>query len=219
MTKIKICGIKTIESAVAAAEAGADFIGLVFAQSPHQVTPTQANKIITALKLRAKVPGIVGVFVNTPSEAVNQIAEFCSLDRVQLSGDETFEYCRGLKPATVKVMRVNRLHKAEQVCQDMSAWVKGLYGKDNIFLLDAYDPDKFGGTGNLLDWKIAAYIAEKYRVIVAGGLTPDNVGDAIKKIKPWGVDVSSGVETGGEKDMNKIKDFIKAAREADAVIA
>jgi len=219
MTKIKICGIKTIESAVAAAEAGADFIGLVFAPSPRQVTPAQANKIITALKKQPKVPKLVGVFVNTPSDVVNRIAKSCSLDRVQLSGDETFEYCHNLTPAIIKVMRIGRLQKAEQVCQDMSSWVKAISGKDNIFLLDAYNPDKYGGTGNPLNWEIAAYIAEKYKVIAAGGLNPGNVGDAIKKIKPWGVDVSSGVETGGEKDMNKIKAFIKAARETDAVIA
>jgi phosphoribosylanthranilate isomerase len=217
MTIIKICGVKTVEVAVTCAEAGADYIGLVFAQSKRQVAPTETRKIVTAVKKCANVPSIVGVFVNTPSDVVNRLTKFCQLNRVQLSGDETSAYCGELESPVFKVMRIN--HKPEKIIQEMATWDKELSGKDNIFLLDTYSPDKYGGTGNLLDWDIAARIAEKFPIIIAGGLNPDNVGEAIKKIKPWGVDVSSGVETGDEKDMKKINAFIKAVRKADAVLA
>ena len=216
MTAVKICGIKTEAHALAAAEAGADFIGLVFTRSPRQITPAQANKIVAALKRGKKdTPEIVGVFVNTPVHVVNRIAEFCQLDRVQLSGDETMDYCREIKPALFKVMRVSRNYKAEQVCQDLAAWSKVLSGQKHRFLLDSYDRDRYGGTGQQLDWDVAGSIAKKFKVIIAGGLTPENVGEAIKTARPWGVDVSSGVETEGEKDVKKIRDFIKAVREAD----
>lgn len=220
MTKVKICGIKTEDQALAAAEAGADFIGMVFAPSPRQITPAQANKIVAALRKRTHAAiEIVGVFVNTPVHVVNRIAVFCTLDRVQLSGNENFDYFKELAPAMIKVTRVSRLQKVEQVCQDLAAWSEVLAGREYIFLLDAYDPERFGGTAKQLDWDTAVCIAEKFRVIIAGGLTPENVAAAIKKIKPWGVDVSSGVETKGEKDMKKIQAFVKAVRDADAVHA
>ncbi|MGD0795825.1 MAG: phosphoribosylanthranilate isomerase [Dehalococcoidales bacterium] len=220
MTKVKICGIKTEEQALAAAEAGADFVGLVFTRSPRQITPAQANKIVAALRKRTHAAvEIVGVFVNTPVQVVNRIAEFCTLDRVQLSGDENFDYFRNLAPACIKVMRINRLHQAEQICLDMASWSKALIGRKYIFLLDAYNAEKFGGTGQLVDWDVVKPVAEKFKVIVAGGLTPENVTEAIKKIRPWGVDVSSGVETEGEKDVKKIEAFIKAVRDSDAVHA
>jgi phosphoribosylanthranilate isomerase len=160
MTKVKICGIKTVEPALAAAEAGADFIGLVFASSPRQITPAQANKIVAALKDDRKgAPEIVGIFVNTPVHVVNRIAEFCYLDYVQLCGDEDFEYCRELKPPVFKVIRINRHHTSEQVCQDLTAWSKVLSNRRHIFLLDTYDRERYGGTGQALDWDIAKPLA------------------------------------------------------------
>ena len=218
MTRVKICGIKTEETALAAAKAGADFIGLVFATSPRQVTPARANKIVAALKGRQKdSPQIVGVFANAPAYDVNRIAGFCNLDYVQLSGDENMAYCRQLAPSVFKVMRLSRDDKSGQVCADLAAWSKMLSGRKYMFLLDAYDRDKYGGTGRQLDWDMAKPVAVKFEVIIAGGLTPENVATSINKVKPWGVDVSSGVETEGEKDMNKIIAFIKAVRDADAV--
>jgi phosphoribosylanthranilate isomerase len=217
MIKVKICGIKTEVHALAAAEAGADFIGLVFTPSPRQITPALANKIVAALKQgKTAAPEIIGVFANMPVHVVNRIAEFCHLDYVQLSGDENMEYCRGITHAIIKVMRVSRNYQPEQVCLDLAAWSQTLSGQKHLFLLDSYDRDRYGGTGRQLDWDVAASIAKKFKVIIAGGLTPENVPVAINKVKPWGVDVSSGVETEGEKDMNKIKAFIKAVRDADA---
>jgi phosphoribosylanthranilate isomerase len=216
MTKIKICGIKKEEHALAAAEAGADFIGLVFARSPRQITPAQANKIIATLKQNHNpVPEITGVFVNTPVYVVNRVAEYCQLDYTQLSGDETMEYCRELNHPLFKVLKVSHQHTHEQIRKDLAAWSKALSKQKHVFLLDAYDSEKFGGTGKQLNWDTVKPLTEHFEVIIAGGLKPENVSAVIEKVKPWGVDVSSGVETDGEKDMNKIRAFIKAVRDAD----
>jgi phosphoribosylanthranilate isomerase len=217
MTTIKICGIKTESPALAAAADGADFIGLVFTRSPRQITPARANKIVAVLKDgRQPAPELVGVFVNTPPDIVNHIAKFCHLDWVQLSGDENMDYCREITYPIFKVMRIKRGHQPEQVCRDLAAWSKALAGRKFRFLIDAYDRERYGGTGQPLDWDTAGAIARNFEVIIAGGLTPENVTTAIKTALPWGVDVSSGVETVGEKDMEKIKAFIQAVRDADA---
>jgi len=217
MTRIKICGIKTEEQALAAAEAGAEYIGLVFVQSPRQVTPIQAKKIATAVKgEKGNAPETVGVFVNAPADIVNKITELCGLDYVQLSGDETMDYCRGLNRPVFKAIRIGLHHHYEQVLKDMTGWNNVLADRKNVFLLDTYDTGKYGGTGKLLDRDTAGLLAKQFQVIIAGGLDPENVGGLISKIRPWGVDVSSGVETEGEKDMQKIRAFIKAVRDADA---
>jgi phosphoribosylanthranilate isomerase len=218
MTRVKICGIRTVEQALSAA--GADFIGLVFAKSPRQITPARANDIVKALKgVEKSAPEVVGVFVNAPAPVVNGIAEFCHLDRVQLSGDENVAYCREMAVPVIKVIRIKRGQPPEWVCRDLEAWERALSGREHCFLLDSYDRKKYGGTGKQLDWEMARQAAGNYPVIIAGGLTPENVGAMIKTTRPWGVDVSSGVETGGEKDMEKIKAFIKAVRDTDAVLA
>lgn len=215
MTHIKICGIREEAHALVAAEAGADFIGLVLTSSPRQITPGQAEKIVSALKKTQTTTEVVGVFVNTPASKIKRIAEFCHLDWVQLSGDEPWEHCLELAMPVIKVIRVSRHHKPEQLCADMAYGTKLLDTQRHIFLLDANVGDKYGGTGRTFDWKLAKPIAEQFPVIIAGGLTPRNVAVAIRTIKPWGVDVSSGVETKGSKDILKIKKFIEAVRRTD----
>jgi phosphoribosylanthranilate isomerase len=215
MTRIKICGIKEEAHALAAAEAGADFIGLVFAYSPRQVTPAQAEKIVSALKKSKATTQVVGVFVNTPASKVNRIADSCRLDWVQLSGDEPWGYCRDLANPVIKVIRVSRHHKSEEVCTDLAYGTKILGTQKHLFLLDSNVREKYGGTGRSFDWNLAQPVAEQFTTIIAGGLTPGNVAGAIRTIKPWGVDVSSGVETRGAKDVNKVIKFIEAVRKAD----
>ncbi len=215
MTRIKICGIREETHALTVAEAGVDFIGLVFASSPRQVTLTQAKRIVSALKKSKGGPETVGVFVNTPASRVKKIADSCQLDWIQLSGDEPWEYCRELAMPIIKVIRVSRNYKPEQICANLAYGTNLLANRKHIFLLDSNVRDKYGGTGKAFDWNMAKPIAEQFPVIVAGGLTPDNVTEAIKTILPWGVDVSSGVETRGTKDMTKIRKFIEAARRAD----
>jgi phosphoribosylanthranilate isomerase len=216
MTRIKICGIKTEEQAIAAAKAGADFIGLVFAPSPRQVTPDIAEKIVAALKKRKAAIEVVGVFVNTPVGTVKRIADMCRLDWVQLSGDEFWTYCRELDRPIIKVIRLSRNNPPGQVGKDLDYGTKLLNGQKHIFLLDANAGEKYGGTGLTFDWNLAQPIARQFPVIIAGGLTPANVAQAIKTISPWGVDVSTGVETRGIKDTKKIRKFIEAVRKTDA---
>jgi phosphoribosylanthranilate isomerase len=216
MTAIKICGIKNEEHALAAAEAGADFIGLVFADSPRQVTPDIAEKIVSALKKSRATAESVGVFVNTPAPTVREIADTCRLDWAQMSGNESWEYYLKLSRPVIQVIRVGDGFLPGPLSDYLCYCIEKMTGRKHIFLLDSSDTGKYGGTGLTFDWNLARPIAERFPVIIAGGLNPANVGRAIKLIKPWGVDVSTGVETKGAKDMKKIIDFIEAVREADA---
>jgi len=215
MTRVKICGIREKAHALAAIEAGADFIGLVFAPSRRQVTPEQAGKIVNAAKSRSDVIGTVGVFVNTPAAEVNAIADSCNLDWVQLSGDESWEYCREISKPVIKAIRIRQGQSPEQILADLATGAKILTPKKCLYLLDSELKGRYGGTGTTFDWNLARQAAEQFPVIIAGGLAPENVAEVIKMVAPWGVDVSSGVETGGVKDIAKIKAFIEAVRKAD----
>ncbi len=215
MTYIKICGIKTEEQALAAAKAGADFIGMVFTTSPRQVTPAAAKKIVAALKKHYPKVKTVGVFVNVSATIMQNIADKTGLDYLQLHGNEVWQVCLDLARPVIKVARVARNYNPETICKNFEYGKKLLEGKGLLFMLDTSAKDKFGGTGRAFDWHQARVIAEKFPVIVAGGLNPENVAAAIEMLAPWGVDVSSGVETEGVKDMKKIEKFIRAVRDAD----
>ncbi len=216
MTYIKICGIKNEDDALAAVEAGADFIGVVFATSPRQVTPAQAEKITSSLKKTKAKTKCVGVFVNERMPTVRKIADACRLDWVQLSGDESWEYCVELARPIIRAIRFCRNEQAETISRQLNEGKKIMGRNKYMVLLDTAAPDKYGGTGTTFDWNIARPIVKQFQVIIAGGLNPGNVGRAIKILKPWGVDVSTGVETKGAKDMKKAIKFIEAVREADA---
>jgi phosphoribosylanthranilate isomerase len=211
MTRVKICGIRDENNALAVVEAGADFIGLVFAPSKRQVTPTQACEIVSAVKKSSDAIKVVGVFVNAPASQVNEIADFCALDCVQLSGDESWEYCCEIVEPIIKAIRIGQ-QSPEEFCAELSAGVKLLPAQRFITLLDSQVEGKYGGTGESFNWKLAQQVAEKFPVIIAGGLNPKNVARLIETVKPWGVDVSSGVESNGLKDASKIRAFVKAVR-------
>ncbi len=215
MIRVKICGITSEEQALAATQAGADFIGLVFAASPRQIAPSRARKIVASLRESGAAAQTVGVFVNTPVARVNKIADSCGLDWVQLSGDEPWEYCRQLARPVIKVVRISRGSGPEPVCHDLAYGQKLLGQQPHIFMLDASVASRYGGTGRTFDWDLARPIAARFPVIIAGGLRPANVAAAIEIIAPWGVDVSSGVETKGVKDLKKIRDFIRKVRQND----
>jgi phosphoribosylanthranilate isomerase len=214
MTRVKICGIRDKNHALAAVEAGADFIGLVFAPSKRQVTPTQACEIASAVKKSSDATKVVGVFVNAPASQVNEIADFCALDCVQLSGDESWEYCHEVVEPVIKAIRIGQQSPAE-LCAELSTGGKLLPSQRFIALLDSQVEGKYGGTGESFNWNLAQQVAKRFPVIIAGGLDPKNVARLIETVRPWGVDVSSGVETGGVKDIAKIKAFIEAVRKAD----
>jgi phosphoribosylanthranilate isomerase len=215
MTHVKICGIRDKVHALAAAEAGADFIGLVFAPSPRQVDPSEARQIVDGIGKSSRAVKTVGVFVNTPASQVNAIAELYHLDWVQLSGDETWQYCLEINRPIIKAVRLGR-QSPDEVCTELALGAKVLSTRMFFALLDSKVEGRHGGTGIAFDWSLATLAATRFQVIVAGGLTPENVAAAIQIVAPWGVDVSSGVEVEGVKDAARIRAFIEAARGADA---
>ena len=211
MTRIKICGITDETHALAAAEAGADFIGLVFAPSKRQVIPARAREIANAVKKSNAATKVVGVFVDAPIFQINEIADFCALDVVQLSGNESWEDCRKIANPVIKAIRVGR-QSLEEICAELSAASRLLARRRFVTLLDSEVEGQYGGTGQTFNWDLAREVAKKFQVIIAGGLDSQNVAMLIKRVSPWGVDVSSGVESNGVKDVSKIGAFIEAAR-------
>ncbi|HXJ59131.1 MAG TPA: phosphoribosylanthranilate isomerase [Verrucomicrobiae bacterium] len=204
--KIKICGITRLEDALAAVEAGADALGFMFyAASPRCITPAHATPIIRALPaFIAKV----GVFVDASELDVRSVIEECGLDTLQFHGQETPEFCRRFRQKVIKAFCI----RDRDSLQATAAY------SSETWLLDSYVPGKPGGTGATFNWAFAAQAVQSGgRVILAGGLTPENVGAAVQQVHPYAVDVCSGVESGpGWKDAGKIKAFVQAARTAGA---
>lgn len=201
MVRVKICGITRLDDALLAVAAGADALGFVFHEcSPRHIFPEEAARIMEALPPFVQA---VGLFVNADVDLVNATADLCRLDLIQLHGDESPEYCTGLKRRVLKVIRVKDITSLDPM---KNYRVSG-------FLLDAYSPKAYGGTGTSFNWEVAK-VAEKYGpVILAGGLTPGNVRQAVEKVSPYGVDVSSGVEAApGKKDIDKVREFIRRAK-------
>lgn len=213
---IKVCGLIEPEHALAAAEAGADMIGLVFAPSRRQVTNERAARVVEALRSRDVRPLVAGVFVNASPEQIDAIAREVGLDVVQLSGDETPQQvakCAHERPV-IKAIRLPggmRADEAEEILREYEACV----APERVrFLIDAHRPGEYGGTGQVADWLLSARLAERHNIMLAGGLHPGNVAAAVAQVRPWGIDVSSGVERDGTKDAGLIRDFIEAARRA-----
>ncbi|MFZ5646867.1 MAG: phosphoribosylanthranilate isomerase [Bacillota bacterium] len=196
--RVKICGILDIETALGAVEAGADALGFVFAPGKRMISPEAAREIIKKLP---PLVSMVGVFVNRPAGEVVEIASYAGLDTVQLHGEENPEYCKGLGLKVIKSFPVSCADDLERVER---------YRVDG-YLLDTSVPGQRGGTGKTFDWKLAAGF-KAGPLILAGGLNPENVREAIEQVKPYAVDVSSGVETGGRKDMVKIREFIRRVK-------
>jgi phosphoribosylanthranilate isomerase len=214
LVKIKVCGLSETGHALAAAEAGADFLGLVFAPGKRRVSPEQAMEIAGLVYGLKNRPKLVGVFVNEMNSYVNRIAGQCRLDYVQLSGAEAWEYCRYIDYPIIKAIPIEAGTSAESVCNEIEEGYRFCSDKDVMVLLDTGAKDVWGGTGRAFDWSLARDVAARFPVMIAGGLNPENVAVLIKEVYPWGVDVSSGVEINGRKDEARIKAFVRAAREA-----
>jgi phosphoribosylanthranilate isomerase len=243
MTLVKICGIRDAATALAAADAGADFIGLVFAESRRQVTPQDCHDIVEAIAGRRRAetplalsgpalgevsarswfpawadaielalararPLVVGVFARMSSDEVNDIAEAARIDLVQLSGGEDDAFVRAIRRPVLRTIHVREGDDPADITERI---VPGLAAGT---LLDTAHDAALGGTGVPFDWSIAEDVAARFPVILAGGLTPENVAEAVRTVRPWAVDVSSGVETGRVKDPEKIRAFIRAAKGA-----
>jgi phosphoribosylanthranilate isomerase len=240
VTRIKICGLTEPQHVLAAAEAGADFIGFVFAPSKRRVPIEKAQQLVKISSSLKSKPATTGVFVNATIDEVNRIADYCHLDWVQLSGDETWDYCIHIERPVIKTIHVTvtkkcseylypaspssakeketgdkKLEDTQRLLDRIAAGNKILTARKLICLIDSKVKDSYGGTGQKYDWQSVSTIAARFPVFIAGGLTPDNVGTLIKEIHPWGVDVSTGVETSGQKDETKIRAFIEAVRKSE----
>ena len=248
-TRVKICGNRTPEDVLVAAEAGADFVGMVFAASKRQVGLEEARAMVRALGaplaareflvpppaqphareelepwfdhgaavldsyLTAKRPLTVGIFADQPIDEVNAIAEEVGLDLVQLSGDESWEECLLVTRQVLQVVHISPLDAPADVVERVQP------GFALALMLDSAHGPYRGGSGVTFDWTVARETAAQLPIFLAGGLTPENVGEAVRTVQPWAVDVSSGTETDGRKDHARVRAFIQAVREADAALA
>jgi phosphoribosylanthranilate isomerase len=240
-TRIKLCGLRSAEQALLAAELGADLIGLVFAeQSRRRVTVEEARRVVQALgseagslrqlesgdlpaggwfarsaaaldlALALRRPLVVGVFGDQPASLINAVAEAVPLDIVQLSGMGPWEQALEIHRPVIKA-----LHVRPELALDEVLYAAEV-GTAALVLLDTAVPGTIGGTGKSFDWSLAARVAPRLPFLLAGGLTPENVGSAVACVQPWGVDVSSGIETEGAKDPEKMRAFVSAVHAADA---
>ncbi|MBM4415070.1 MAG: phosphoribosylanthranilate isomerase [Chloroflexi bacterium] len=249
MTYVKICGNRTAEDVLAGAAAGADFVGMVFARSSRQVDVDEAQAMVRALGgplaehelatpppaqphvreesgewfrhgaqlLRAyldvKRPLTVGVFADQPIDEVNELAEEAGVDLVQLSGDESWEQCLLVTKQVIQTVHISPLDSPS----DPFALVQP--GFAIALHLDSAHGSYRGGSGVTFDWEVARQVSSRMPLLLAGGLTPENVGEAIRTVRPWGVDVSSGTERGGRKDHDRVRAFVEAVRAANRATA
>lgn len=241
MTYVKICGVRDPGTAIDAMKAGADFLGLVFAESRRKVTPEEAYEVLEAVREQRRTPPpatfeapdrsevrglswfgawseaieqslfrwrplIVGVFADMTVSEVNDIADAAQLDLVQLASGEDAAFVRQIQRPVISVFHVAEQTSAEDVFDAARALPAA------AMMLDSGKAGARGGTGEAFDWGIAADTARRLPFLLAGGLTPENVAEAVARVNPWAVDVSTGVETGGVKDTTKIRAFIRAAK-------
>lgn len=217
--KVKICGVGDGDSAFVAASSGADYFGVVLVEGVRrQLTPFQAQEVVRDFRIRArdhrvrrlrqKGPQVVGLFRNQDARWVNKTARQVDVDYVQLNGEEDETYMRAMWKPIIRQVRI----KSDWSREQLSDLVDHHLSLERIVLLDSYDKDQPGGTGKTFNWSVAEGIADREGVLLAGGLTPENVDNAMQELKPWGVDVSTGVETDGIKDHSKIRAFIDTAK-------
>lgn len=247
MTLVKICGNRTPADVLAAADAGADFVSMVFARSSRQVDAQEASAMVRALGrplaehemlrpppaqphvreelgpwfrhgadvirayLDVKRPLTIGVFADQPIDEVNELAEEAGVDFVQLSGDETWEDCLLVARQVLQVVHVSPIDSPSDPMQFVQP------GFAIALMLDAAHGPHRGGGGRPFDWEVARQVAERVPMMLAGGLAPENVAEALTRVRPWAVDVSTGTETDGRKDHAKVRAFIATVRAWDAV--
>jgi indole-3-glycerol phosphate synthase/phosphoribosylanthranilate isomerase len=207
-TRIKICGITTLDDALAAVEAGTDMLGFNFyPKSKRYVTPEACRQIASRITDHGSRITLVGVFVNSPPDEISAILNSCGLGLAQLSGDEPSEFLAALGSRAFKGIRLISLEEAQT---DAARFARST---PPALLVDAYRPGEYGGTGHTGDWMLARALATQYPILLAGGLTPGNIAQAVTRVRPWGVDVASGVESSpGRKDPAKMKAFVRATR-------
>jgi phosphoribosylanthranilate isomerase len=214
-TYVKICGITTLEDALGAAEAGADMLGFIFyPPSPRAIAPSEVGAIAEATRrtMSGNTPRFVGVFVDAPAAEVRRTMAKAHLDLAQLHGRESPEFVAQFGRRALKAIRPQTLAEAQAALADYEPTFTQPPERPNL-LADAYHPASHGGTGQRIDVEVARALARRCRLMLAGGLTPENIQAAIEVVAPWGVDVSSGVEVRpGEKDHTRVRAFVQAVR-------
>ena len=199
---IKICGLTNLEDALLATSLGADALGFIFYEkSGRFISPQEVRKITDQLPAQVKK---VGVFVNPPPELLSEYIAVSGINAIQLHGSETPEFCQKQEVEVIKCINL---------INEESVLLPKQYPTVQTFLVDAFDEHSRGGTGKRADWRLARKVAEQYSIFLAGGLTPENVVHAVESVRPFGVDVSSGVEESvGKKSPSKMRRFVKALR-------
>lgn len=199
--KVKVCGMTSLKDALVAVEGGADAVGFIFyKKSPRSVTMKTVREIVLELP---PFVDTVGVFVDETAEQINKIADYCNLDIIQLHGDESPTFCKKIRRKVIKAFRIKDMQSVKKIS---SFQVSG-------FLLDTFSENLHGGTGKVFDWNLVLPAKKFGPVIMAGGLTPNNVQQAVRQIRPYGVDVCSGVESEpGIKDHKKVRAFLNNAK-------
>jgi phosphoribosylanthranilate isomerase len=212
--RVKICGLRDPEHACFAADAGADLLGFVFVEGVRrQLHPHEGRAVVDRYRESRNAdaesaPKLVGLFRDQPLDWVRSVIEDLALDFAQLCGGEDLDYGAALGVPALRQVRVKEGDTPADVTSAARKWLD----VGHMALLDRYDPATPGGAGITFDWRSAEGVAEMEGVLLAGGLTPENVALAVRRLRPWGVDVASGVETDGEKDPDKIRAFVRAAR-------
>ena len=203
-----------------ASEAGADFIGLVFVPGrPRRLAVDEVRAIVDGLRAsKENVPQVVGLFADQALDVVNDTIRACGLDRAQLCGNESLDYCRQTEAGVIKVLHVPGGQPVGPVIADLAERVSAYQKAGHLVTLDRMVAGIPGGTGERFDWAVAQEMSRRgHSFLLAGGLLPENVAQAVARVKPWGVDVSSGVETDGRKDPDKIREFVQSARQPPGV--
>lgn len=209
--RVKICGLTHFDDIQAAIDAGADLLGFNFyPRSPRYVQPQQVKEWVAQIGNRPSLQ-LVGIFVDETAAQVAEILDFTGLDLAQLHGGEPPALLEALAPRAFKALRPASAEEAQEGARLYGDLAPGAGPQ---LLIDAYDPQVYGGTGKKADWRAAAALVQTYpRLLLAGGLTPDNVAAAIEAVRPWGVDVSSGIEhSPGRKDHDAVRAFVAAAK-------
>ncbi len=211
---VKICGLTRGEDALAAAELGADMVGFVFAPSRRRISVVDAKAVSQSLP---EAVARVGVFVNASEDEVQSAIDSCGLDYVQLHGLVSPQLLRSLSAPAIVAIRLPSDADGGELLARMQSLARN---KVPLFLVDSFVRGRWGGTGRVADWDLAGELAQHFSIMLAGGLNPENVVEAIRKVRPWGVDVSTGVEKApGIKDRPKMERFIAAAKGVELAVA
>ncbi len=209
--RVKICGLRDTASAKVAVEAGTDALGFILAPSRRQIAPERIREIRAEIAGAADaLPPLVGVVVNASAAEIAESVETSGVDMIQLSGDERPEMLDELEVPVIKALRFATGTAVDEARREIARWLDRPRPATWV-LVEGHVPGSYGGTGTVADWALAARLAEEFPVWLAGGLAPDNVAAAVEQVRPFGVDVSTGIETDGVKDAAKIRSFIEQA--------